>query len=212
MYNITGVMSVDQSGSVGLKNGRLLYSPAEDMRFFRDLTNQKDERGDDAIIVMGGKTYESLDQELEGRQHVVFCRSREEFYQKNFEKVSTETWLFDDPDKLAEWVIKQQENGRRIFFIGGAYLIEEFMWLIDEFYLTVFDQVYRGTNKVYMHPYLFTWTGPRVRWCIGSHPGFQRYRLEPPEKDREIRKQKWPTYRYKLGSGPVDLEHVNFMG
>jgi dihydrofolate reductase len=99
--------------------GAIPWHLSKDMKFFRHMTHGN-------IVVMGRKTFESLDRALRGRENVVLSRGN--FVAENARVVAS-------LDEIVE-----PTDGRDIFVIGGAEIYRALLPRCSELLLTVVKQ------------------------------------------------------------------------
>jgi dihydrofolate reductase len=107
---ISLLVAAAENNAIG-KNNQLLWSLPNDMKFFKNTTWGM-------AVVMGRKTYESVDKPLPGRYNIVITRQAE--WKK--ESVIVATDLQDALKKAAE------TNCNEVFIIGGG---EIYKWAIE---------------------------------------------------------------------------------
>lgn len=123
------VAGVAKNGAIG-KRGNLVIKSKEDLEFFKRLTLNNP-------IIMGRKTFKSLPGILPGRLHVVITRTT-----PMGEPPENVVFAYSLPEALSK--VKEYE---RAFIIGGGQIYAEALKLnvVDEMYLTHFDQEVEGT-------------------------------------------------------------------
>lgn len=115
------------------KNGDLPWRIPEDFKFFKDKTMGR-------IMIMGRKTFESLDGPLPGRLHVVVTRQKE--YRPQGAHV------FHSIPEALEFCKSQTETwGDEVFIIGGGEIYKEMLPLTDRIYLTEIHLSYEGDAR-----------------------------------------------------------------
>jgi dihydrofolate reductase len=107
---ITLLVAAAENNAIG-KNNQLLWSLPNDMKFFKNTTWGM-------AVVMGRKTYESVDKPLPGRFNIVI--TRQAYWKAAGVTVATD--LQDALKKAAE------TNCNEVFVIGGG---EIYKWAID---------------------------------------------------------------------------------
>lgn len=121
---IIGIMASDPSGAIGL-NGALPWYCPDDLKFFETITR-------DQVMVMGGKTYESLPNKLQRGKIIVFSRKH------SYDNVVTVR-------SMEEFMrCGQYQNEKKHFVIGGAEIAGIFfeMNMISSFILTKMRKIY----------------------------------------------------------------------
>ena len=115
---ISLIVAASENNAIGL-NGQLLWSLPNDMRFFKNKTWG-------TTVVMGRKTYESVDKPLPGRFNIV---------------ITTQPgWVADGvivAPGLPEAIEKAKAtNCKEIFIIGGGEIYKQSMSIVDRIYMT----------------------------------------------------------------------------
>ena len=123
------IVAVDKNWAIG-NNGDLLYRFPEDMRFFKEITTNA------GIVIMGRKTYESLNCiPLKNRINWVLSRD------KDFAKTHSEIKVFDSLDEIMR-NIRDPYSGNfitdpnNICVIGGREIYNLFLPFVNEAYVT----------------------------------------------------------------------------
>lgn len=115
---ISLIVAASKNNAIG-KEGQLLWNLPIDMKFFKDSTWGM-------VVIMGRKTYESVDKPLPGRVNIVITKQRE--WQKDGTQVASD---LDAALKLAELT-----NCKEIFIIGGGEVYRHSMDIADKIYIT----------------------------------------------------------------------------
>ena len=115
---ISLIVAASTNNAIG-KNNQLLWNLPNDMKFFKNTTWGMP-------IIMGRKTYESMDKPLPGRINVVI--TRQEGWNAEGTVVAKS---LDDAIKKAS-----ETNCKEIFIIGGGEIFKLAMELADRIYLT----------------------------------------------------------------------------
>jgi dihydrofolate reductase len=124
MLMIIGIAAVDRQGAIG-KDGKLPWHYSADMKFFRETTTGH-------AVVMGRKTWLTLDKPLKNRLNIVLSRDASLEPQESL-------LVFGD----IESVLSLNESlTTDLFVIGGAQIYEAFQprierWIITEVPLNV---------------------------------------------------------------------------
>jgi dihydrofolate reductase len=124
MTSLSLIAAVAENGVIGVNNTLPWHLP-EDLKRFRALTTGHH-------IIMGRKTYESLNRLLPGRITVIVTRNPD---------YRVEGALIADS---LEQAIAQCDQDDEAFLIGGAELYEEGMKLADKLYLTEIHATFAG--------------------------------------------------------------------
>lgn len=122
------IAAVDKNWAIG-KNGKLLVSIPEDMKYFRDTTM-------DGVVVMGRKTLESFPggKPLTGRVNIVFTRDT------NYK--ADGAIIVHDKEQLSE-ILKDYPD-REVFVIGGSQIYNLLIDECDTAYITRIDFSYEA--------------------------------------------------------------------
>ena len=120
------IVAVSKNWGIG-KNGDLLFSIPEDMKFFRTSTQGK-------TVVMGRKTWDSLGRPLPGRKNVVVTRRELSFDGAQTVHSLDEAYALFPPEE-------------EVFVIGGAQIYGEALPAADRFYLTRVHRAYEGDTR-----------------------------------------------------------------
>ena len=118
------IAAVSRNGVIGKDNKMPWHLPA-DLQFFKATTMGKP-------IIMGRKTWESLDRILPGRRHIVITRNKN-YTAEGVEIVHSIKAALDRVSNADEAVI-----------IGGAHLYKETLPLTERLYLTEIDAEFKG--------------------------------------------------------------------
>jgi len=143
---INMVLAVDELDGIGYKNGLPWPKIAEDLRWFRQLTEQN-------VVIMGSNTWKSLGVHapLTTRHNYVITSSHEKddfpgcFAVRNPSKDSLEI------------ILKSLDFGhpnRDIFVIGGKTLYDEAYQYCDAIFLTRIHDQYPSDTKVDIEKYI----------------------------------------------------------
>jgi len=123
---ISLIVAASTNNAIG-KEGQLLWSLPNDMKFFKNTTWG-------TTVVMGRKTYESVDKPLTGRVNIVITR-QENWSRENVVVVKD----------LTEALQKAKEtNCKEIFIIGGGEIYKQSMKLANRIYMTRVHAVLEG--------------------------------------------------------------------
>ena len=127
---IAAIVCVDENFGIGY-NGDLLAHIPEDMKFFREKTNN-------SIVVMGRKTYDSLQNKpLPNRINVVITSKINE---NNYMETRKDGVICIKMDAIKAILENKAENPsilpQDIFVIGGGQIYKELLQYCDCVYLT----------------------------------------------------------------------------
>lgn len=109
------------------KNNKLLWKLPEDLRRFKELTMGH-------TIIMGRKTFESLENVLPGRKHIVFTQNPD--FKVNDENVQAVHSMLE----IQEYIENDEEN----FVIGGAMIYNLLMPYVTKMYVTEIEKDFQG--------------------------------------------------------------------
>ena len=115
---ISLIVAASQNNALG-KNNQLLWRLPNDMKFFKNTTWGMP-------VIMGRKTYESLNTALPGRINIVI--TRQENWTANGVTVAND---LEDAIKKAE-----ATNCREVFVIGGGEIYKQAIEKADKIYIT----------------------------------------------------------------------------
>ncbi|MCB5187892.1 dihydrofolate reductase [Methylobacillus caricis] len=124
MANLSLIVAVAQQRVIGLNNTLPWHLP-EDLKRFRALTTGHH-------IIMGRKTYDSLNRLLPERTTVIVTRNRD--YQVPGALIA---------HSLQE-AVELARDDNEVFLIGGAELYREGLQLANRLYITEIDAVFEG--------------------------------------------------------------------
>ena len=123
---LSGIACIAKNGVIG-QAGKLPWKIQEDFSFFRAKT-----RGH--AIIMGSKTFLSLDKTLEGRLNIVLTR------QKNF-SAPLDVIIANSPNEALQKALSFDKDP---FVIGGSEIFTIFSSQIERFFLTRLNEDYEG--------------------------------------------------------------------
>lgn len=111
------------------KNNQMIWHIPDDLKRFRNLTENH-------VVIMGRKTFESLDGILPNRKHVVMT-------QNNVLTIKDENVeIAHDVMDLKEYVNSEEE----CFVIGGAMIYNLLMPYVEKMYVTEIDKDFEGDS------------------------------------------------------------------
>ena len=123
------IACVDKNNGIG-KDGKLLISIPEDMKFFREKTR-------DSVVVMGRKTLFSFKDKapLKNRINIVFTNNDKlKDYYENFDNI------FFVKSKQELYEILNDYKDKEVFLIGGAKIYNDLIGECDKAYITKLDK------------------------------------------------------------------------
>lgn len=120
---ISSIVATDLNNGIGKQN-QLLWSMPGDLKFFKTTTLGHP-------VIMGRKTYESMDRLLPGRKNIIITRNID------YKVEGAEVY------NNIEDGIKACEGGvEKIFIIGGAEIFKQSFHLLDEMFRTVIKSTF----------------------------------------------------------------------
>ena len=115
---ISLVVAASENNAIG-KNNELLWNLPNDLKFFKNTTWG-------FPVIMGRKTYESVNKPLPGRTNIVVT-TKADWHSDGATTVAT----------IEEGIKKAAEtNSKQIFIIGGGEIYKQSMNLADSIYIT----------------------------------------------------------------------------
>ena len=117
------IAAMDRNGLIGA-NGKLPWHIPEDLAFFKQITMG-------SIVVMGRRTWQSLNSPLPGRENVVLTR--------NLRFSTNGARVLHGVSEVVEYC-----DGKRAFIIGGEEVFRQFLPLANCFYQTLINREYYG--------------------------------------------------------------------
>ena len=143
----SAIACITKTGGLGFKN-ELLFRIKEDLNFFKYKTENH-------IVVMGRKTFESIEKPLSNRFNIVLTNNAVDFNinqkDKNLiflDKISdipkiinnNHIFIHDDLYSVeVKYNISKNINTSEIFIIGGQSIYQRFEKYISKYYLTIVD-------------------------------------------------------------------------
>lgn len=128
------IACLDKNNGIG-KNGQLLISIPEDMKFFRETTK-------DSVVIMGRKTLYSFKNKmpLVNRINIVF--TREKNYMANLPEYKNLDNLYFVSDKNEMNEILKNYQDKKVFVIGGENIYKLLINECDVLLLTIVDKTF----------------------------------------------------------------------
>ncbi|MEQ7049572.1 dihydrofolate reductase [Paenibacillaceae sp. P-4] len=121
--SITMIWAMDEQRLIGKDNGMPWHLP-NDMKFFRENTKGK-------TVVMGRKTYDSLNGALPKRRNLVLTRNP--------------AWRTDDAEVISDITsVLELAQDEEVMIIGGAQIYNLFMPYADKLLVTRIAQTFEG--------------------------------------------------------------------
>jgi dihydrofolate reductase len=120
------IVAASTNNAIG-KNGQLLWSLPNDMKFFKDTTWGM-------TVIMGRKTFEALNKILPGRTNIVVT--------KQPDWKAENVWVAKDIDDAVQQA--ETTNCKEIFIIGGGEIYKQSMNIADRIYMTRVHAILEG--------------------------------------------------------------------
>ncbi|MDR1584371.1 MAG: dihydrofolate reductase [Prevotellaceae bacterium] len=121
------IAAIDENNAIG-KNNKLLWYIAEDLKYFKSVTNGHP-------VIMGRKTFESIGKALPGRVNIIISR--------NPQFSATGNIVVTSLDKAIAIASEIDDNQ---FVIGGASIYAEAIKIANIIYLTVIHNKYEADS------------------------------------------------------------------
>ena len=115
------IVAVAKNNAIG-KDNKLLWHIPDDLKRFKHLTTNK-------TIIMGRKTFESLNGVLPNRKHVILSRD------KDFSVDNKSVEIAYDVEELKKYIESEEEH----FVIGGAMIYKLLLPYVNKMYITKVD-------------------------------------------------------------------------
>jgi dihydrofolate reductase len=115
---ISLIVAASANNAIG-RNNQLLWHLPKDLNFFKNTTWGM-------VVIMGRKTFESVNKPLPGRTNIVIT--------SNPAWKAENVWVVSNlPDAIAQ---AKRTNCKEIFIIGGGEIYKQSMTLADKLYMT----------------------------------------------------------------------------
>lgn len=142
---ISMIAIISKNRGLGKDNKLLFHIPGE-LKRFKEITMGGANSPVGHALIMGRKTFESLNRPhgLPGRLNIIL--SNNTALQEDGVIRDKHTPLYFIPDweeainLVKEWELKQHPNEPEIFIIGGGQIYEQAMPFVDRLYLTLVDK------------------------------------------------------------------------
>ncbi|WP_207422681.1 dihydrofolate reductase [Desertivirga brevis] len=121
---LSAVVVVDANNGIGKENKLLVHFPA-DLKRFKKITSGH-------TVIMGRKTYESMEKALPNRRNIVISRN------PGYTLQDAET-----ADSLDQ-AVKLAEGEEEVFIIGGADIFRQALTILNKVYLTKIDKAFEA--------------------------------------------------------------------
>lgn len=116
------ILAVDREFGIG-KDNKLLFHIKKDLAHFKKLTLND-------IVIMGRKTYESMNGALPNRENLVLTR--------NEDLKLDDALVFNKVENLLKY-LDENKNDREVFVIGGNQIVDLLLPFCDQAILTKID-------------------------------------------------------------------------
>lgn len=116
------ILAVDRDFGIG-KDNKLLFHLKKDLAHFKDLTLNN-------IVIMGRKTYKSMNGVLPKRENIVLTRNKD--------LKLDDALVFNSPQNILKYV-RENKNDREVFVIGGKEIVDLLLDFCDEAIITKID-------------------------------------------------------------------------
>ncbi|WP_407272781.1 dihydrofolate reductase [Radiobacillus sp. PE A8.2] len=123
---ISLLFAMDRNRVIGYQNG-LPWRLPNDLKFFKDLTTSNK-------IIMGRKTFESMNGPLPNRDNIVL--TRDDFF------ACDDCQIVHSLDEIVKW--SEQNPSEEYFVIGGGHIFEQILPYADRMYMTQIDEAFPG--------------------------------------------------------------------
>lgn len=120
------IVAKAKNNTIG-KNNKLLWHISDDLKRFKKITTGH-------TIIMGRKTFESLEKVLPDRKHIIFSQNPD--FKVNDEHVE----IVHSMLQIQEYIESEEEN----FVIGGAMIYNLLMPYVSKMYVTEIDKEFDG--------------------------------------------------------------------
>lgn len=129
---LSHIVAVSENEVIG-KDNALLWNFPEDLRYFKKRTTGK-------IMILGRKTFDSLEKPLPKRFHIVVSRSVKDSQNEMVKYVSS----LNEAYTLAEKMTLSGTWPEEVMIVGGAQIYKESLTDADFIYLTRIPGNYQG--------------------------------------------------------------------
>ena len=129
---VSAIVATDLNNAIG-KDNQLLWNMPADTRFFKNTTMGHS-------VIMGRKTYESMNRLLPGRKNIIVTRNKE------YKVAGAE--IYHSIEDAIDACRASEEPEQKIFIIGGAEIYKQSFHLLDEIYRTIIKSVFDGDTFI----------------------------------------------------------------
>lgn len=118
------IAAIAKNGVIGCSNGKMAWHSKEDFQHFKSTTFGYP-------IIMGRKTFESLEKPLKGRLNIIITNNKD--YVTEYENVI----IFNSLDDAFSFC--ERENYEKVFIIGGGEIYKQSIDYADEMILSLMN-------------------------------------------------------------------------
>ena len=123
---VSAIVATDLNNAIG-KDNQLPWNIPADLKFFKKITMGHP-------VIMGRKTYESMNRLLPGRKNIIITRSAE-YHIDGAE-------IFNSIEAAIAACRNNEDKLQKIFVIGGAEIFKQSFHLLDEMYRTLVQSTF----------------------------------------------------------------------
>lgn len=123
------IVAVDEKNGIG-KAGKMAWNFKKEMQYFKDTTSETVDFDNQNMVVMGRKTWESIDPKyrpLKGRKNIIITHNRD--YKA---EGATICYSLGEAFKIAD----NDDKIDTVFIIGGAQIFELALPVVNGIYMT----------------------------------------------------------------------------
>ena len=134
---IAHIVAAAKNGVIGVDND-LPWKIPEDTKFFRDRTKGH-------ALIMGRKTYESVEHPLPHRLNVIVTRQKN-YQPKNSNVPNAPVHVVSTIEEGLKYCLERApQYGNEVFIIGGGEIYHQSVHLVDTIFLTRIHRDYNGS-------------------------------------------------------------------
>lgn len=179
---VSFIVATSLNGIIG-NNNKIPWTCKEDMKRFKNITTGN-------VVIMGRKTFESLDKPLKNRINIVITASQKEEFIEIIVKDpgeefsgATKLYKFNSLEKALEYV-KKFKHFKKIFIIGGNTLYQQTLNICNDIYLTIIKEEIEGDTYFFKKDIInhidsfkqndicYTTDGTIIEYCFTNDDGF----------------------------------------
>lgn len=158
------IVAKAKNNTIG-KDNKIVWDLPEDKKRFKELT-------DGHVIIMGRKTFESIDKDLENRKYIVMTENNS----LSIDKPNVD--IVHSMLELQQYIEDENEN----FVIGGAMIYNLLMPHVKKLYVTEIDKDFEG-NAIFPKINLDVWE--EVKREEGPEDGINNFKYYFVEYNRK---------------------------